>query len=193
MKNIAVFCGANAGSDFVYRQTAIELGQYLAEQQLRLVYGGGNVGLMGILADAVLAQGGEVVGVIPDFLKKWEVAHAGLNELIVTETMHERKARMAELADGFITIPGGFGSMDELFEILTWKQLQIHSKPIGLLNVNGFYDPLLQMMDRMVEAGFLKVGNRELLLVSDSIEELFALMRTHQPVVTEKWVDRKKI
>ncbi|WP_207766408.1 LOG family protein [Siphonobacter curvatus] len=193
MKNIAVFCGANAGSDLVYRQTAIELGQYLADQQLRLVYGGGNVGLMGILADAVLAQGGEVIGVIPDFLKKWEVAHAGLNELIVTETMHERKAQMAERADGFITIPGGFGSMDELFEILTWKQLQIHSKPIGLLNVNGFYDPLLQMMDRMVEAGFLKAVNRELLLVSDSIEELFALMRTHQPVVTEKWVDRKKI
>ncbi len=193
MKKVAVFCGASAGSDLVYREAAIELGTYLAKRQLTLVYGGGNVGLMGIVADAALAAGGEVIGVIPDFLKKWEVGHEGITELIVTENMHQRKAYMAELADAFITLPGGFGSMDELFEILTWKQLQIHKKPVGLLNINGFYDPLIAMMDRMVEAGFLRDSNRDLLLISESLEELMALMQTHEPIVAEKWVDRKKI
>ncbi len=193
MKKVAVFCGASAGSDLVYREAAIELGTYLAKRQLTLVYGGGNVGLMGIVADAALAAGGEVIGVIPDFLKKWEVGHEGITELIVTENMHQRKAYMAELVDAFITLPGGFGSMDELFEILTWKQLQIHKKPVGLLNINGFYDPLIAMMDRMVEAGFLRDSNRDLLLISESLEELMALMQTHEPIVAEKWVDRKKI
>ncbi len=193
MKKVAVFCGASSGSDLVYREAAIALGTYLAERKLTLVYGGGNVGLMGIIADAALAAGGEVIGVIPDFLKKWEVGHEGITELIVTENMHQRKAHMAELADAFITLPGGFGSMDELFEILTWKQLQIHRKPVGLLNINGFYDPLIAMMDRMVEAGFLRDSNRDLLLISESLEELMALMQTHEPIVAEKWVDRKKI
>lgn len=193
MKSIVVFCGASTGSDPVYREAAAKLGRTLAGQQAKLIYGGGNVGLMGVVADAVLEAGGEVTGVIPDFLKKWEVAHGELTELIVTETMHERKAIMAEKADGFITLPGGFGSMDELFEILTWKQLQIHRKPVGLLNVNGFYDPLLDMLDRMVDAGFLKESNRELLLVSGDADDLLARMLDHQPVVAEKWVDREKI
>ncbi|SDM59469.1 LOG family protein [Siphonobacter aquaeclarae] len=193
MKSIVVFCGASTGSDPVYREAAAALGRVLAGQQVKLIYGGGNVGLMGVIADAVLGEGGEVVGVIPDFLKRWEVAHNGLTELVVTETMHERKALMAQMADGFITLPGGFGSMDELFEILTWKQLQIHRKPVGLLNINGFYDPLLGMMDRMVEAGFLKESNRELLLVSGDAEDLLSQMLDHQPVVAEKWVDRQKI
>ncbi|MFT4033088.1 MAG: TIGR00730 family Rossman fold protein [Siphonobacter sp.] len=193
MKNIAVFCGASAGYNSIYREVAIEVGTYLATNQLSLIYGGGNVGLMGIVADAVLAAGGEVIGVIPDFLKKWEVAHSGLTELHITETMHERKALMAERADAFITLPGGFGSMDELFEILTWKQLNIHQKPVGILNIDGFYDPLLLMLDQMVSKGFLKPANRDMLLVSDSIEQLMALMQTHQPVFTEKWVDREKI
>ncbi|PKK35277.1 MULTISPECIES: TIGR00730 family Rossman fold protein [unclassified Siphonobacter] len=193
MKKVAVFCGASSGSDLIYREVAAALGTYLANRQLTLVYGGGNVGLMGIVADAALAAGGEVIGVIPDFLKKWEVGHEGVTELIVTENMHERKARMAELSDGFITLPGGFGSMDELFEILTWKQLQIHKKPVGLLNINGFYDLLIAQMDRMVEAGFLRDSNRDLLVIADSIEELIALMQTHEPIVAEKWVDRKKI
>jgi uncharacterized protein (TIGR00730 family) len=193
MQSICVFCGANSGTDPVYVQATEAAGQYLAQRGIRLVYGGGNVGLMGVLADAALAHGGWVTGVIPHFLAQWEVAHRNLSELIFTETMHERKARMAELSEGFVALPGGFGTLDELFEILTWAQLGIHQKPIGLLNVGGYFDPLLTLIDAMVERGFLKPANRALLHVGNDLGALLETMHTPQPAFTTKWVDSEKI
>lgn len=193
MQTLCVFCGSSSGHDSIHAQTAAWIGQSLAEQQIHLVYGGGNVGLMGILADAALAYGGRVTGIIPHFLAQWEVAHRNLSTLIFTETMHERKAQMAELADGFVALPGGFGTLDELFEILTWAQLRLHQKPIGLLNVGGYFDPLLTMIDTMVERGFLKSQNRDLLHVSTSFESLLDSMRAAPLTAAEKWVDSEKI
>lgn len=193
MQTLCVFCGSSAGFDPIYAQTASATGQYLAEHQMRLVYGGGNVGLMGLLADAALRHGGRVTGIIPHFLAQWEVAHRNLSELLFTETMHERKAQMADLSDGFVALPGGFGTLDELFEILTWAQLRLHQKPIGLLNVGGYFDPLLQMIEVMVERGFLKTQNRDLLHVGTSLDALLASMRTGPLTAAAKWVDSEKI
>lgn len=172
MKSIVVYCGSNPGSNPVYKEVARELGEKFAEREIRLIYGGGNMGLMGAVADAVMTNGGQVTGVIPNFLAALEVAHETLTELHFVETMHERKFKMVQFAKGVIALPGGYGTFDELFEILAWRQLRLYEGPVGVLNVNGFYDLLLLQMDRMVSDGFLRAENRELLIVSDSIDEL---------------------
>lgn len=190
MKSILVYCGANVGKNPAFREVAEALGKRFAEENIRLVYGAGSVGLMGVVADAVLANGGEVTGVIPDFLVKMEVGHKGLSEIHIVESMHERKALMEKLCDGIITLPGGFGSIDELFEILTWAQLGLHQKPIGILNVNGFYDFLLKQLEVMVEEGFLKQESCDLLLVADNIDDLLQKMANYQPTPHQKWLKR---
>jgi uncharacterized protein (TIGR00730 family) len=189
MRRLCVFCGSSAGNRDVYRDSARRLGELLAAAGLGLVYGGGHVGLMGVLADAVLRGGGEVVGVIPQALVDRELAQRNLTRLEVVDTMHQRKARMADLADGFAALPGGFGTGDELFEILTWAQLGLHARPVGVLNVAGFFDPLRQWLDRAVAEGFLKPAHRRLLLEATSPEELLDLLRRHRPPEREaKWI-----
>ncbi|MGC3948325.1 MAG: TIGR00730 family Rossman fold protein [Chryseolinea sp.] len=170
--NICVFCGSASGIDPVYAEAAKALGIQLAKGGHTLVYGGGNVGLMGIVADAVLEQGGKAIGVIPDFLMRREVAHLGLTTLEVVDTMHLRKQRMAELSHAFVAMPGGWGTLDELAEILTWRQLGLVTQPIGILNVKDFFSPLLAQMRKMAEEGFLKLGNLELLVIEKTPEEL---------------------
>lgn len=170
--NICVFCGSASGNDPVFAAAANALGTYMAKAGHTLVYGGGNVGLMGIVADAVLEHGGKVIGVIPDFLMRREVAHLGLTTLEVVDTMHLRKQRMAELSNGFVALPGGWGTLDELAEILTWRQLGLITQPIGILNVKDFFNPLLAQMRTMVEEGFLKLGNLDLLVVEETPEAL---------------------
>lgn len=172
MRRVCAFCGSKVGDNGVYSDAARQFGQSLVRRGLGLVYGGGNIGLMGVLADAVLAGGGEVIGVIPGMLKDKELAHAGLTELHVVGSMHARKALMADKADGFVALPGGYGTADEFFEILTWRQLHLHDKPIGLLNVAGFFDPLLVWADLMVREGFLSRRNRALLHVADDSQLL---------------------
>lgn len=192
MKSICVYCGSNAGAKPVYVQRATELGQRLAAEGLRLVYGGGKVGLMGAVADAVLAAGGEVVGVIPQQLVDWEVAHRGLTQLEIVGSMHERKARMFDLADGFITLPGGFGTMEEIFEMLTWRQLGIGNKPCAFLDIEGFYQPLIAMIDRMVEQRFLHAAQRADLWHGEDIDALLGWMRDYTPAQASKWIDEKR-
>ena len=197
MKRICVFCGSNAGHDARYRAEAETLGRLLASRGIELVYGGGNVGLMGALADACLAADGTVIGVIPEALLGKEVAgrhvdHRALTRIEVVDSMHTRKARMAELSDGFIALPGGFGTFEEFCEILTWGQLGFHSKPMGLLNVNGFYDPLLAMFDKAVNEGFLRAQNRAMALAATDIEALLATMAAYQPEPVSKWLKEEK-
>ncbi|WP_215782451.1 TIGR00730 family Rossman fold protein [Paludibacterium sp. B53371] len=174
LKSICLFCGAATGASPAYAEAAQALGRAVAQQGLTLVFGGGRVGLMGLAADAALAAGGRVVGVIPEFLKAREVAHLGLSELHVTQSMHERKALMAGLSDAFVALPGGFGTLDELFEILTWAQLGVHGKPIGLLDVDGFYQPLLQMVHHMAGQGFVRDAQLSLLHHAQQVEPLLA-------------------
>jgi uncharacterized protein (TIGR00730 family) len=193
MQVILVYCGANPGTKAIYKEAAEKLGKVLAENNIRLIYGGGSLGLMGIIADAVLAKNGQVTGIIPHFLDRMEVGHKSLPEMHKVETMHERKALMEKLCDGIITLPGGYGSMDELFEILSWSQLGLHQKPVGLLNLNGFYDHLLKQLDVMVEEGFLKVENRNLLIESDNIEDLMEKMSNFKPSFHEKLLKREQI
>ena len=192
MRSVCVYCGSNAGSRPVYAERAMALGQRLAKDGLALVYGGGNVGLMGIVADAVLEAGGEVVGVIPGQLVEWEVAHRGLTRLEVVDNMHERKARMFDLADGFIALPGGFGTLDEMFEMLTWRQLGIGDKPCAFLDVQGFYAPLIGMLDRMVEERFLHPDQRRDLWHGEDIEAMLAWMQAYEPASASKWLDEKR-
>jgi uncharacterized protein (TIGR00730 family) len=197
MKCICVFCGSNAGHDPRYRAEAERLGGLLAGRGIELVYGGGNVGLMGVIADACLAAGGTVIGVIPEALIGKEVAgrvvdHRGLTRLEVVASMHIRKARMAELADGFIALPGGFGTFEEFCEILTWGQLGFHVKPMGLLNINGFYDPLLALFERAVAEGFLRNENRAMALAAGDIESLLAVMAAYRPEPVSKWLKEEK-
>jgi len=192
MQSICVFCASSLGENEIYAKTAREVGKMLAEEKLRLIYGAGNVGLMGQVADAAMAHGGQVTGVIPDFLVRKEVAHLNLTELIIVDTMHTRKSRMAELSDGFITLPGGFGTMDELCEILTWAQLGLHRKPIGILNVNGYYDALLQLFDRMTHDKLLRTENRAMVLVDTEPRALLRKMRQYQPPVVEKWLKNEE-
>lgn len=189
MKSVCLFCGSNKGQRPEYISAAADFGRTLAEQGITLVYGAGKVGLMGVAADAALAAGGKVIGVIPEFLKAKEVAHLGLTELYVTDTMHQRKALMAELADGFVALPGGFGTFDELFEILTWAQLAVHDKPVGLLDVAGFYQPLLALTRHAVDEGFVPASNMELFSHSPDIVTLLDAMRNYQPRHTAKWLD----
>nr|WP_199064303.1 TIGR00730 family Rossman fold protein [Chromobacterium sp. ASV5] len=189
MKSICLFCGSNKGAKPEYVAAAERFGRTLAEQGIALVYGGGNVGLMGVAADAALAAGGRVIGVIPEFLQAKEVGHKGLSELHVTQTMHQRKALMAELSDGFIALPGGFGTFDELFEILTWAQLSVHSKPVGLLDSAGFYQPLYAMIKHAVAEGFVPTGNLNLFSVDADLDALLDSMRRYQPQPVPKWLD----
>ena len=172
MPRICVFCGSRTGNQAAYTQTAAQLGTALAERGIGLVFGAGHVGLMGVLADAVLAGGGEAIGVIPQALVDRELAHRQLTALHIVESMHDRKALMAEFADAFLALPGGYGTLEELFEIVTWKQLRLHAKPIGLLNVAGFFDPLLAWIDRAIAADFIKPKHRDLLLVGQEIDPL---------------------
>ena len=176
----------------MYAERAAALGTRLAREGLALVYGGGNVGLMGIVADAALAAGGEVVGVIPEQLVAWEVAHRGLTRLDVVASMHERKARMFDLADAFVALPGGFGTLDEMFEMLTWRQLGLGDKPCAFLDVDGFYAPLLEMLDCMVSERFLHADQRRDLWHGESIDALFAWMRAYVPAHADKWLDERR-
>lgn len=167
-----VYCASSVGVNPVYNQVATELGEKMAARNIRLIYGGGGFGLMGNVADGVLQNGGEVTGVIPNFLADLEVAHKTLTEIHFVETMHERKYKMVQLARGVIALPGGYGTLDELFEILAWRQLKIYDGPVAIINTNGFYDLMLQQLDRMVADGFLKAENRELLLVAESVDQV---------------------
>lgn len=189
LRRITVFCGSNVGTDPAYADAARALGTELAASDIGLVYGGGKVGLMGIVADAVLAAGGEVTGVIPRHLWDKEVAHAGLTELLVVDSMHERKLAMADRADGFVALPGGVGTFEELFEVLTWTQLGIHHKPVGLLDVAGFYAPLLAFLDTTVTAGFVRRGHREILQATTDPAALLAALAAWRPVDIQKWLD----
>ncbi|MCP9758368.1 TIGR00730 family Rossman fold protein [Aquitalea sp. S1-19] len=191
IQSICLFCGSRHGARPEYAEAARAFGSELAKRGITLVYGGGNVGLMGVAADACLAAGGKVIGVIPEFLKSKEVAHLGLTELYITDSMHVRKAKMAELSDAFIALPGGFGTFDELFEILTWAQLAVHDKPVGLLNVAGFFDPLLAMTRHAVDEGFARPENLSLFAAEKHLPELLHALENHQPRHTLKWVDAK--
>jgi uncharacterized protein (TIGR00730 family) len=192
MKSLCVFCGSSAGTGAAYAEAARALGRELAGRGLRLVYGGGNVGLMGILADEVLSAGGEVIGVIPQALVAREVAHAGLTRLHVVGSMHQRKALMADLSDAFLALPGGFGTLEELCEVLTWAQLGLHAKPCGLLNVDGYFDALLHFLDRAVDQGFLRAGHRALVLVAQTPQEVLGLLATVRLPPTEKWIRKEE-
>ncbi|MGE8097601.1 TIGR00730 family Rossman fold protein [Pseudomonas fluorescens] len=191
LASVCVFCGASTGTDPVYREAAIALGQELARRKLTLVYGGGAVGLMGIVADAALAAGGEVIGIIPESLKNSEIGHTGLTRLEVVDGMHARKARMAELSDAFIALPGGLGTFEELFEVWTWGQLGYHGKPLGLLEVNGFYSKLTAFLDHVVGEGFVREHHRDMLQLSESPQDLLDALDAWQPVVAPKWAGQK--
>ena len=180
MKRIVVFCGSSLGFNPMYKQAAIELGNYFVNNNIGLVYGGGKIGMMGALSDTILEQKGEVIGVIPKLLEKEEVLHLGVEEMIICKNMSERKVIMSKLVDGYITLPGGFGTLDELFEALTLSQLYIEQKPVGLLNINGFFDGVLMQLDKMVEEGFVKPENKNLLIVENSVEKLLEKMNHYK-------------
>jgi uncharacterized protein (TIGR00730 family) len=192
MRAVCVYCGSNAGARPVYAERAAILGTRLAREGLALVYGGGNVGLMGIVADAALAAGGEVVGVIPEQLVRWEVAHAGLSRLEIVGNMHERKARMFDLSDAFVALPGGFGTLDEMFEMLTWRQLGLGDKPCAFLDVEGYFSPLAQMLDHMVDERFLHPDQRRDLWHGEDLDTLLAWLRAYRPAQASKWVDEER-
>ena len=191
MKRICVFCGSNAGARSEYAEAARALATVLAERKLGIVYGGGNVGLMGVLADAALARGGEVIGVIPQKLVDKEVAHRGVTELRIVETMHERKALMNDLSDAFLALPGGFGTLDEFFEVLTWAQLGFHGKPCALLNVAGYYDGMLAMLDHAVTERFLRPAHRELVIADTDPLRLLQRLSAFVPAPKGKWSNAK--
>jgi hypothetical protein len=191
VNRLCVFAGSSPGTRGEYRQAAVDLGGSLAARGIGLVYGGARVGLMGALADAALQSGGEVIGVMPRALVAKEVAHTGLSELKVVSSMHERKQLMADLADGFIALPGGLGTLEELAEILTWAQLGLHLKPVGLVNVEGYYARLIEFLDHSVGERFLAPVHRSLLLVAETPERLLGLMASHRPQAAEKWLDRE--
>ena len=190
MKRICVFAGSSAGARRSYRNTAEDLGRTLARRGIGVVFGGGRVGLMGVLADAALGAGGDVIGVIPKALDAKELGHKGLTELRIVASMHERKAMMADLSDGYIALPGGWGTMDELFEILTWGQLGLHQRPCGLLNVDGYFDGLLAFMTHMIDERFVRPENGSMLAVAISPAELLDRMAAYVPPAVEKWLDR---
>jgi uncharacterized protein (TIGR00730 family) len=191
MQSVCVFCGSNFGDKPIYRELAAQLGRTLADRGLTLVYGGGNVGLMGVVADAALGAGGRVVGVIPQALVDWDVAHNGLTDLVVVQSMHERKARMADASDAFIALPGGYGTFEELCEVLTWSQLGLHSKPCGVLNIEGYYDPLLALFERAVQDRFLGAEHRDLVLAETDVNALLDRVASYQPVRVMKRLDRR--
>lgn len=188
MKRICVFCGSRAGNDPAYQDAAVELGQRLAQQGIELVYGGGSVGLMGVVADAVLERGGHVIGVIPEALATRELLHARVPDMRVVPNMHARKALMAELSDAFIALPGGLGTLEELFEVVTWAQLGLHRKNVGLLDVAGFFTPLMAFLDHSIAAGFIAQAHRELIVMKRHPEELLNALHTHELPTVKKWL-----
>lgn len=188
MKKITVYCGANIGADDIYKNLAQQVGKTLAQQKITLVYGGGRVGLMGIMANTAMENGGEVIGVIPHFLCTKEIENNDITKVIKVDTMHQRKTLLNELSDAFIALPGGFGTMEELFEMLTWAQLGLHSKPIGILNCKGFYDDLLAMIQKMVDKQFLQKENQAMILCSDNIEDLLEKLRHYKAPKIKKWL-----
>jgi hypothetical protein len=192
IKTVCVFCGSSLGAKVLYKDHAINLAQYLLKNQISLVYGGANVGLMSILADTMLKGGGKVTGVMPESLVRKEVAHAGLTEMKIVANMQERKLLMAKFSDAFITLPGAFGTMDELFEILTWNQLGFIRKPIGILNAGGYFNALLELLDHSVSEKFLRQEHRDLLIVDKEVHGLFEKLRDYHPATAEKWIERLK-
>ena len=192
LSSVAVYCASSPGFDPAYQRAAASLGRLLARRGTRLVYGGGHVGLMGVVADAALAAGGEVYGVITAALEGKELAHAGLTGLDVVETMHDRKAAMADKAEGFIMLPGGFGTLDEFFEVLTWTQLGIHAKPCGVIDVGGFFGPFRAQLDAMVAAGFLREQHRDMVIIEPDPATLLDRMTAWQPPSVPKWLDRSR-
>jgi uncharacterized protein (TIGR00730 family) len=189
MRSVCVFCGSSAGSSNAYAEAARAVGRILAERGLRLVYGGAMVGLMGAVADSALAAGGEVIGVIPVALVELEIAHAGLSEIHHVKSMHERKAMMADLADAFLALPGGVGTLEELFEVWTWAQLGHHHKPVGMLNVARYFDPLLSFVDQQCREGFMRHEHREMLVVESDPGQILARFESYQAPVVTKWID----
>lgn len=193
MKRVTVFCGSSPGFDPLYLNAAEAFGRTLARRGIGMVYGGACIGLMGAAADGALSEGGEVIGVIPDFLEAKEIAHQGLSALHVVGSMHERKVKMHELSDGVVALPGGFGTMDEFFEMLTWGQLGLHRKPVGLYNVKGFYDHLIRFTETMVREGFLSHCNQQMILSGDGPDMLLDLMETYAAPQAEKWVTPRSL
>lgn len=192
LERIAVFCASSDGNDEVITAESYRLGQVMAEKGITLVYGGSKLGLMGEVAEGALRNNGKVIGVIPDFLKTKEVVHNRLSQLITTNDMHERKLKMHELSDGFIALPGGFGTFEELFEIVTWGQLGLHRNPIGILNINGFYDDLIAMLKTMVRKELLRKENFDMLLIAENIEELLEKMYNFKPLPVPKWLNKEQ-
>jgi len=192
IRSVCVFCGSSHGSSPAYEQAAQEMGQAIAKRGWTLVYGGGNVGLMGVVADAALAAGGKVIGVIPEALLARELGHHGVTELRVVNTMHERKAMMADLADAFIALPGGIGTFEEFFEVLTWAQLGIHQKPCGMLNTRGYYQPVLELLSNAVHEGFLRTAHQQMVLTSEEPDELLEKMEAYRPAQLQKWIQREQ-
>tara|TARA_B110001450_G_scaffold35448_2_gene30991 strand:- start:5311 stop:5892 length:582 start_codon:yes stop_codon:yes gene_type:complete len=192
MKSIVVFCGASMSNDSILNMKAIEFGKLLAFKNIQLVYGGAKIGLMGNIANGVLENRGKVIGVIPDFLTSKEVVHESLTELIITETMHERKLKMHEISDGIVALPGGFGTLEELFEMLSWAQLGLHKKPIGVLNINGFYDDLLSFIEVMIEKELLKPSYKKLVLVANNADKLLEKMNNFIPLPSPTWVNKNQ-
>ena len=186
--SIAVFCGSSNGNHPSYSEAAFNTGKAISMNGMKVVYGGARVGLMGKVADGALSAGGEVIGIIPGFLKTKEIAHENLTELITVETMHERKLKMHELSDGIITLPGGYGTMEELFEMLTWAQLGLHAKPTGLLNINGYYDSLVKQIEVMSHDMFLRNSDAQRLIVANDVESLLAMMKTYEAPAAPKWI-----
>ena len=193
MKSIAVFCASSDGHDPIYKETAYQVGKTLGEKGYRIIYGGGKVGSMGAVARGGLDAGGEVIGVIPDFLCKKEIAMEGLTELIIVENMHDRKLKMNELSDGSISLPGGFGTLEEYFEIITWGQLGLHTKPSAILNVNGYYDPMVLQFEKMVESDLLQEKYSDMLLIEKDLELLIEKMENYKHPVVYRWLDRDEV
>lgn len=193
LSSVVVFCGSSEGNDSIILESAVKLGQTLASRNITLVYGAAKIGVMGKVAQGALDTNGKVIGVIPDFLMLKEVYHPELTALIVTKNMHERKLKMHELSDGIITLPGGYGTLEELFEMITWAQLGLHQNPIGLLNVNGFYDDLLKMLEKMVVQGFLKQENYDMLLVDETVVGLLQKMEAYRPTPLPKWMTKNQV
>ncbi|HMS70303.1 MAG TPA: TIGR00730 family Rossman fold protein [Saprospiraceae bacterium] len=190
MQNIVVFCGSSAGNDPLFENQAKQLGLTLALNGIGLVYGGAKVGLMGAVANGALEGGGKVIGVLPNFLRSKEIAHQGLTQLITVESMHERKLKMSELCDGVIALPGGFGTLEEFFEMLTWAQLGLHKKPMGILNTSGYFDHLIIFLDHMTSSGLLRSENRAMILISEDIDDLLLQMKNYLPPTVGKWIEK---
>lgn len=188
MKSICVFCGSSTGSNEIYKSTAKDLGKFMAEKDITLVYGGGNIGLMGVIANSALENNGKVIGVIPQSLLDKELAHEGVSKMYVVKSMHERKALMAQISDAFVALPGGFGTFDELFESLTWNQLEIMSKPIAVYNINGYFDHLINLLKQSVTENFLRKEHFKNLIVASEPEKLLQKLKKFTPVKAEKWI-----